>query len=143
MNTRLALLPLLFAAPALLAGCGPPKPTPDIEQAATAAAEAWLAQVDAGDYAASWAAAAEIFKGAVTESQWAAQAEAARVPLGALSARELQSTAYHEQLPGAPDGAYVVITYQSRFANKQAATETVVPMRDTDGAWRVSGYFVR
>jgi len=29
------------------------------------------------------------------------------------------------------------------FANKKAAVETVTPMKDTDGQWRVSGYFIR
>jgi hypothetical protein len=29
------------------------------------------------------------------------------------------------------------------FENKAAAVETVTPMADPDGAWRVSGYFIR
>jgi hypothetical protein len=29
------------------------------------------------------------------------------------------------------------------FANKAGATETVVPMRDADGSWKVSGYFIK
>jgi hypothetical protein len=46
-------------------------------------------------------------------------------------------------LPGAPDGDYVVIQYRTRFEHKAAAVETVPPMRDADGQWRVSGYFIR
>jgi hypothetical protein len=46
-------------------------------------------------------------------------------------------------LPGAPDGEYVVIQYESSFEHKQAAVETVTPMLDKDGTWRVSGYFIR
>ncbi len=46
-------------------------------------------------------------------------------------------------LPGAPDGEYVVIQYRSEFENKSNAVETVTPMRDADGEFRVSGYFIR
>ena len=48
-----------------------------------------------------------------------------------------------EALPGAPDGEYVVIQYESSFEHKQSAIETVTPMLDTDGKWRVSGYFIK
>ncbi len=46
-------------------------------------------------------------------------------------------------LPGAPDGAYVVIQYGTSFENRKHAVETVTPMRERNGAWRVSGYFIR
>jgi len=45
--------------------------------------------------------------------------------------------------PGAPDGEYVVIQYDSSFENKTEAVETVTPMLDPDGVWRVSGYYIR
>lgn len=50
---------------------------------------------------------------------------------------------YMTSLPGAPDGEYVVIQYKSSFENKKAAVETVTPMRDKYGAWRISGYFIK
>ncbi len=46
-------------------------------------------------------------------------------------------------LPGAPDGEYVVISYETSFTNKKSAIETVTPMLDKDGKWRVSGYFIK
>jgi hypothetical protein len=36
-----------------------------------------------------------------------------------------------------------VIQFATSFENKKTAVETVTPMRDGDGAWRVSGYFIR
>jgi hypothetical protein len=33
--------------------------------------------------------------------------------------------------------------YDTSFANKKSATETVTPMLDNDGQWRVSGYFIK
>jgi hypothetical protein len=113
------------------------------EDAAQAAAESWLKLVDAGDYAGSWDAGAKVFKAAVTKDQWAQAAGAARNPLGKLVSRKLKSREYKTSLPGAPDGKYVIVQYDTVFANKAAAVETVVPMADPDGAWRVSGYFVR
>lgn len=50
---------------------------------------------------------------------------------------------YTKKLPGAPDGEYVVIQYESSFEHKQSAVETVTPMLDKDGKWRVSGYYIK
>jgi hypothetical protein len=45
-------------------------------------------------------------------------------------------------LPGAPDGEYVVIQFESSFEKKKSAVETVTPMLEKDGKWRVSGYYI-
>ena len=66
-----------------------------------------------------------------------------RGPLGKLVSRKLKSREYTEKMPGAPDGKYVVIQYDSVFEKKASAVETVTSMADPDGAWRVSGYFIR
>lgn len=60
-----------------------------------------------------------------------------------MQSRKLKSATYTKTLPGAPDGEYVVIQYDSSFVNKKSAVETVTPMLDKDGKWRVSGYFIR
>jgi len=113
------------------------------EKAAVAAAEAWLSLVDSGHYEQSWKDAAEYFRNAVTQEQWAQSLGAIRPPLGQLISRDVTSAVYTTTLPGAPDGEYVVIQYQSSFGNKKSAVETVTPMLDRDGVWRVSGYFIR
>jgi len=38
---------------------------------------------------------------------------------------------------------YVVIEFTASFENKKSAIETVTPMMDKDGKWRVSGYYVK
>ena len=106
-------------------------------------AEPWLALVDRGDYGASWDQAAKLFQGAVTRADWEKAAASVRSPLGQMISRKLKSSTYAESLPGAPDGEYVVIQYDTVFSNKKAAVETVVPMKDADGTWRVSGYFIK
>jgi hypothetical protein len=110
---------------------------------AQAAAESWLTLVDNGSYSDSWEQAAALFKGAVKKDQWNSAVATARGPLGKLVSRKLKSRKYAETLPGAPDGKYVVIQYDTAFENKAAAVETITPMLDPDGVWRVSGYFVR
>ena len=110
---------------------------------ATKAADRWLKIVDAGDYKQSWDTASSLFKNAVTADQWAQQVGSVRKPLGALVSRKLKSAQYATSLPGAPSGKYVVIQYDSVFQNKSDAVETVTPMLDKDGQWRVSGYFIR
>ena len=113
------------------------------EDSAQAVAESWLELVDQGRYESSWDQAAKLFRGAVTKEQWQQAASGVRLPLGKLVSRRLKSRTYTEKAPGAPDGKYVVIQYDAVFENKSSAVETVAPMLDPDGAWRVSGYFIR
>jgi hypothetical protein len=113
------------------------------EQLAQQSADAWLALIDSGKYAESWQEASQLFKAAVTEKEWQSKLRATRDPLGKMLSRKLKSATYTKTLPGAPDGEYVVIQYESSFEHKQSAVETVTPMLDKDGMWRVSGYFIR
>jgi Protein of unknown function (DUF4019) len=113
------------------------------EAAAQAAAESWLTLVDAGQYAESWDHAATLFRGAVTRNQWEQAVEGVRGPLGKVVSRKIKARQYTEHLPGAPDGEYVVLQYDTVFANKASAVETVTPMLDKDGTWRVSGYLIK
>ncbi len=116
-----------------------PKP----EQQAVPAAEKWLALVDAGNYAESWKTAAAYLKSVVKEKQWTATMSPVRKPLGKVVSRKLKSAEFTRELPGAPDGQYVVIQFTTEFANKASSVETVTPMREKDGQWRVSGYLIK
>ncbi len=69
--------------------------------------------------------------------------EGIRRPLGNVLTRELKGKAYVTELPGAPDGQYVVIQFNTAFENKRVAVETVTPMLEDDGSWRVAGYFIK
>ena len=113
------------------------------EQAATDAAGNWLALVDQGEYAKSWESAAEYFRGNVTKDQWGRLLTGARKPLGEVTSRRVKATHYSTSLPGAPDGEYVVVRFETAFENKRSAIETVTPMKEKNGAWRVSGYFIK
>jgi len=112
-------------------------------EAAKKGSESWLAVVDKGDYTASYEEAASIFKLAVTKEDWLQKVRAARNPLGKVISRKLKGTQYKTSLPGAPDGEYVVIQYDTSLENKRSAVETITPTLDKDAQWRVSGYFIR
>lgn len=115
----------------------------DYDAAAERAARDWLVLIDAGDAAGSWSAAASLFRDAVPQDQWARALASARGPLGPVRTRILHAAHPATELPGAPDGQYVVFEFHTQFERKRTAIETVSPMRDPDGAWRVSGYYVR
>jgi hypothetical protein len=116
---------------------------PDAVRNGVDTANRWLVSADAGDGAATWDQAASMFQAAVSKADWSAALKQVRQPLGAVASRKMVSSEYKRSLPGAPDGEYVVIRYDTQFAHKAHAVETVVPMRERDGSWKVSGYFVK
>lgn len=102
----------------------------------------WLALIDGQRYQLSWEQSAILVRQQLDAAEWARAISAARQPLGNMLQRKLLSATYTTSLPGAPDGEYVVLQYQTRFENKKNSIETITPM--LDGAeWRVSGYYVR
>jgi hypothetical protein len=112
-------------------------------EAAEAAAQTWLASVDRGDAAASYDVAAALFRAAVTPEVWAESLRRAQLPIGRAVARKPSAQTYATELPGAPDGEYLVLQYDTQFERKQNGAETVVMMREASGEWRVSGYWIR
>ncbi len=113
------------------------------EQTAQKAADSWLNLVDSGKYDESWNEAAGFFKRVVTKESLHQSLNNVRKPLGKLISRNVIAKKYATSLPGVPDGEYVVIQYKTSFENKKQAIETVTPMKDEDGQWRVSGYYIR
>ncbi len=111
--------------------------------AAVEAAESWLAVVDSGKYGESWEKSAQFFKDKVPEGQWETSLRQVREPLGSLVSREVSNYQYLTYVPGAPKGEYVVIQFKTSFAEKPDSIETVTPMLDSDGQWRISGYFIK
>ena len=107
------------------------------------AAGQWLALVDSGKYGESWDGASQSFKDAVSRAVWIRKVTAARKPLGKLNSRKLAKSDLVKDPPNSPPGQYVGIQYQSSFQNLNSAVETVVPMLDKDGKWRVSDYIIK
>lgn len=162
-KTHLPVSAILTAATLILAGCKGDEPAPEVnepvipqpeqikqtasgpeaEKAAVAAAEAWLKIVDAEQYAKSWEESAEYFRNAVPKEQWAQSLGGLRMQLGKVVSRTLTSKNFTTTLQNAPEGKYVVIQYKTRFEKRSVAVETITPMLEKDGKWKVSGYYIK
>jgi hypothetical protein len=106
--------------------------------------EAWLALTDATRYADSRREASAAFQASVSEESWSHDMQThRRWPLGLVETRKLKSTVPSKTLAGAPDGEYVVVTYDTDFEHKQAAVETVTVSLEKDGVWRMAGYSIK
>ena len=103
----------------------------------------WISGIDAGKYSQSWKDAAVFFQSAITESAWVSALEGMRKPLGAVKSREIRAVDKANKLPGAPDGEYFVIQFDTSFSAKAEAVETVTFKLEEDGGWKAAGYFVR
>lgn len=106
------------------------------------AARSWLVTVDAGAYGKSWDTASELFQKAIKREDWEKGLVAARGPMGAAGPRKTRAVQFTRNLPNAPAGEYVVIQYETSFENRPAI-ETVTPVKEKDGTWRVAGYFIK
>jgi hypothetical protein len=113
------------------------------QEAAVKASDAWLQLIDSGKYEESWEEASLLFKNAIKKEDWVKQIKTIREPFGKMLQRTFKSAEYMTSMPGAPDGEYYVIQYESSFENKKSAVETITPMLDKEGKWRVSGYYIR
>lgn len=113
------------------------------EESAQAAAEAWLPLVDGGKYAESWEKMAPSFKQEVPKARWVSTIAEIRKPFGKQTSRKFKSAEYSKELPGAPEGEYVVLKYETAFEKKPAAEETVIAILNQDLTWYVTGYSVK
>ena len=112
------------------------------ESAAIKASTDWLSIVDKGQYGQSWDKSAQFLKTAVKRKDFESKLKASRGQFGQLVSRTIKSKHFMTAMPGAPDGKYVVIQYTTSFSSKKSAIETVTPMQEKDGQWKVSGYFI-
>ena len=113
------------------------------ETAAVTVAEKWLAGIDDGNYAESWTEAASSFQSAITQDGWITSLKSVRKPLGKCQIRTVDSAVSTTQLPGTADGKYVVMQFNTAFANMNTATETVTFEQDQSGVWKASGYYIK
>lgn len=132
----------LSGAPEVAQDRAPPteaaaRSSPVAESAASQAARQWLALVDAGDWPGSWAATAQSFRTQNTVEVWQSVSETARVPLGRVVSRRFTG---EESIPAPPAG-YQLVRFQTSFANKPGATETLSLAREGE-SWRVAGYYI-
>jgi hypothetical protein len=119
----------------------------EAEAKAVEAAKALLALVDAGKNFESWDTLAPYYRGVFFKEKWDAWLINTRLPLGVVKSRTLSVKKYMTELEGAPKGEYVVIWFKTVFERmpkgQKEQIETVVPMLQRDGTWRVAGYTIK
>lgn len=103
----------------------------------------WLELIDQKKYNKSWEKAANMFKAQVKKTDWKQKVKVVRDKVGNFESRKVKMSKYLTTLPGAPKGEYVVFQFETSFKNHKNAVETITPMKDGDGQWRVSGYYVK
>lgn len=118
-------------------------PITDSIAKAIESSQQWLKSIDSSNYELSWETSSELFKKSITKENWVKALDDLRMPLGKIISRELQTKEYKTTLPGAPVGEYVVIIYKTQFENKDNSYETITPMKEKDGKWAVSGYYIK
>lgn len=110
----------------------------DQTEQAREAADAWLALFDADDIEATYEMAAETFKTQVEMQDWEAQAAQVKQAVGELDGRTYMETTYADELPQAPEGDYMIVQYDTQYANLNV-TEFVILVLDED-TWRMVGF---
>ena len=143
MNRFILLLVVVIGLSGLLAVGHATTAASKPEEAAKAVAELWLPLVDTGKYSESWEKMAPSFKEEVPKAKWISAVTQIRKPFGKLSSRKFKSAEYSKELPGAPEGEYVVLKYDSAFEKKAVAEETVITVLSQDLTWHVTGYSVK
>lgn len=127
--------PSALAAPATSA-------SPDTkakEADASLAAQGWLVLLDRKDWGRAWETTGSVFRSKVPLGTWMDNIPSVRDPLGAMVERTPVETAFKTTLQGQPDGEYVTVVFNTKFANKTVA-EVVTTVHEPDGKWRVTGY---
>ena len=133
--TRLlaALLALILVLPAMAQPPAPnaAQPTPDDR------ARQWLTLIDDSNYTAGIEQMGpQTAKGSIEALS------RLREPLGAMATRNLKEIRLEKTHPGLPEGQYAVVRYDSTFANRAKATETLTLAMLKSGAWTVIAYQV-
>jgi hypothetical protein len=130
---------LLLAVPALAQPKAGPSnsmtPTPDDR------AKQWLTLVDDQNYADSYQQMGQPARNKITAELWTKKLTDWRQPLGAMSSRTLKDVKLTKTLPAMRDGQYAIVRYDSAFAHKAAAVESVTLVSE-NGAWSVIGYVI-
>ena len=97
-------------------------------------ARQWLVLVDDKNFPQSWKDAGKAFQSRQTADAWASDANNKRVPLGAVASRDLKSIDLSRN-------NIAVVRYDTSFAHKAGAVETVTLAFENDG-WVVNDYSI-
>jgi hypothetical protein len=115
---------------------------PNLEQSATAT-QTWLSLIDTGNYGQAWDSSSKLFQQTINKPQWQQLMDSSRKPLGSIRNRTVLDQRTASNPRGLPAGDYMVMFYNTAFANKPSAYELVTLMKEPDGKWRILTYQVQ
>jgi hypothetical protein len=101
----------------------------------------WLSLVDDQNYNDAFKQLSASAQEKTSLGAWTAKIGQSRAPLGAMASRNIKAIKLTKILPGMRDGQYATVQFDSSFAHKASAVETVTLTSDK-GAWSVIGYSV-
>jgi hypothetical protein len=103
----------------------------------------WLKQMDKNKCDICWEQSAECMRKTLSKKDWQLAQEKTRCTLGKLISRKTISKEYTTTMRDLPEGEFVVIQFQTTFENGKEVVETITPMKEKDGNWRVSEYIIK
>jgi hypothetical protein len=148
MRWSIVLALLVLATPATAQGTVQPPPAAGAVGPATPLtpapddrAKQWLGLLDDENYTDAYKQMGLVAQSKTTSNAFAAKLGGSRSPLGAMATRTINSIKLSHNLPAMRDGQYATVQFDSSFARKAQATETVVLTSDK-GAWSVVSYSI-
>lgn len=135
-----ALIFALLAVPAV-AQTAPGGPSTAMTPAPDDRAKQWVQLVDDKNYGDAYKQMGTAAQDKVAADKWSQKISAVRDPMGAMATRNIKDVKLTKTLPGMRDGQYATVRFDSSFAHKTAAVETVV-LRSEKGAWSVIDYSI-
>jgi hypothetical protein len=147
MQTGFKFASARFLFPALLAACfvylaafrAQASAENQVDQA-IAVSKAWIEQIDAGRYDDSYGFTCEETRDKFPQDRWVEVLKTIRTPWGTVLDRHQLSHVYKPNGVTGLSGECMVITYNTKFKNLDAATEQVI-LKWEDGQWRGAGYY--
>lgn len=140
MRARHLFLPLLLS----ILGLAPlvQAQTPEnAEREARRAGLQWLQLIDRAQYDKAWDQGTHYLQEAVKKDAFSAAMRDLRQPAGKLKRRSLSEATYTSRVAGAPEGHYVVLSFSTQFAERDASE--VLTMCLVGDTWKPTGYFMR
>jgi hypothetical protein len=143
-----ALLSLAGAATVAVLPAGPAaaqaaQNNDDAVKAGTETAKQWVKLVDDQQYDKTWDHVGKVFKSSFKQADWSDMLKKGRDQLGTVKKRELGKAEFITELPGAPKGEYVVVTWNTEFQNQPEAINEIVVATRESAQWKVVGYSMR
>ncbi len=110
---------------------------------ASAASMHFINIIDNQIYGGAWLDAGAAMHDIMPQRIWAEGMRATRMHLGVVKARKVISHHVTKSLKGGLSGDFMIIHYQTQFANKPMATESVTLIQHMPGQWKVISYSVK